>query len=187
MKKQVKYWLFYICEELINSFDYLLTVKYDLESTSGIKGYYNLYAYTDDEKLMKTFCKTRDMKKFTIKERILDVDEIRHLAIDFRYDYLGKYKFTTRGKEVGIVCTEGEYKLISTYTSFFTVNPQRLLQDKVPIRIFKKEVIDLFDKTGVSYLNKALDGDIIPSLDNCPFRVDLLYVFLHVFGKLMKG
>lgn len=190
MKKIVKYWLFYLREEYIDKFNYLLTPKYEHDEP-GVSGYFNLYAYTDREKYKKEFCKNRDMSKFILKEKDLDANEIHHLAEDFKYGYLGSYKITTRTKfdvgSVDVICTEGEYQMTSMYSSFYDTNPQKLLPERIPVEIFKDEYKELFDLTGVTYLSSAISGDVLMSNKYCPFVIDLLFVYLDLFGNLMKG
>lgn len=178
-KNQKKFWLIYLINE-------------ENESVS------TLYAWTDNKELYERFKKERDMNLFLVKKRHYTQELSFSLALNSQGKYLEIVKGQTKDEkfniiEIDMVMTMNEkMSIIQEYTRFIYQGIFQLVE--TPYEIFKDSLIESLDIIKYSSLNKIFNdkiGKFDRDDDKDDFygsiKMDQLSVFIHLFGKTLKG
>lgn len=156
MEKSIKYVFFYIIETQ------------------------ELWAYSDNKKLIKGFQKSRDMRKFYKKEVPLTSEDLAILHEKEHGKQLLLYKF-----EVGDYILELPITMLEKLTIEQVGNQAAFINiyasASIPLEIFGKEMKEALTDLGYK---EAHDGWSNGNTDL--YKPDLLAVFLHFYGDLLQ-
>jgi hypothetical protein len=139
----------------------------------------NVYAYSDDNKLIKKFIKTRDMTKFVSKKVSMRPSDLEELHESFDAGgMLLNYIFNQNGYEISLPVTRNEkmdFEGVGNKLAFVDIYTHAIINPD----IFKGKLRELLR---VIEYDKAYHGWKKGISSNTAFQPDMLSIFLELHG-----
>lgn len=175
--KQKKFWLIYLKDE---------------DCPSKL----TLYAWTDIKELYQRFTKERNMDMFRVKKYHYDPDLSFSLALNSQSEYLEILSGRTKDSKFNIVDTElvvtlsEKMLLMKEYSCFIYQTILGFVE--TPYEIFNDDIIEALDIIKYNSLFKLFGDDGKKSDEDAAdfygnIKMDLLSIFIHYYGKTLKG
>ena len=170
MFDEIKYWLYYL--------------KLDNEDTE-------LYAYTDNKEFAKSFERERDMSLFNKVKKKLSKGELNYLAREYQNCYLKKVEMKMYDKK-NHIWLYGDF--VMSTTEHLTVTSSAIKLSECDIYrycwfnpyIFKDNIIKSLEILEYANIYRHNESNDYKS-HKINLKPDELGIFLHYFGKTMKG
>lgn len=145
-----------------------------------------LYAYTEDPNLAKSFEDLRDMEKFYKKEVSLTSSDRKELFDQHSECLLSLYQLKgPRCEEYPMPMTSLENLCVTSRASNLLVVQLPLTSEINPI-IFNEEVGNLFRKLGYHDLYRYSHDPAASGTLSQVFEVNTFYIFLEMYGDLLR-
>ena len=140
--------------------------SYEWDYDKDTNTFTTLYAWTDDKKIFKKFKKTRNSKYF--KYTKLDDDYVEKSCDDLSKSIkLEDYSYVDSESTINIVSTEHEYLNATEDVCIQLMEDNSLVLPDT--ELFKKDVMDILDKFGYSYLFYTSIVEPLPFEENVGF------------------
>lgn len=196
--KIYKYWIYYIKDEYVDD------VPMNIPTYYGGDDHSNIYAYTDEKDLAKSFEEMHDMSKFIKKKASMDVRDIRVLTKVYRNGRMKRLDLTTRGLndekiEIPTVVTMDEEHMIDmkSISIIENLNHKEIkfnfnsLSDGLKKALKKIGMVDiLMMRSGYSYFTISYNAysftDNESGKHTKEIYIDELEVYLDLFGSLLN-
>lgn len=182
MSKKYKYWFFYIDDEYLD-------IIYIEEPGS------NLYAYTDNYDIAIKFKKTRNMRIFTMKEKILSRIDVNRLIGNFQREQL--IEVNCISSLMNVRKSTFKYKIVMTQMEH--TNIQNIIQhlcvkklwDNTWInpKIFKDKYFESLYAIGFGYGYDMISDNtnvLLHEFISNTFTIDILSVFIDQYRFLLN-
>ena len=142
-----------------------------------------LYAYTDDKRILKDFIENRNMNLFYVKTCEMEKNDIQLLfKDDHNWCLLINYKFTYKNHEFYMPITTMERQTIENRGSQYALIDVYLAASTVPPKIFQKEIKEKLNIIGYIPASLYFDNE-----DNgANFSPDYFSCFLEFFGDTIN-
>jgi len=196
--KIYKYWIYYIKDEYLDDIPMNIPTYYANDNHS------NIYAYTDEKELARSFEEMHDMTKFIKKKVSMDVRDIRVLTEVYRNGRIKRLELTTRGLnnekiEIPTVVTMDEEHMIDmkAISIIENLNYKELKFDFNSLNYDLQKSLKkigmlniLMMRSGYSYFTISYNSysftDNESGKHTKEIYIDELEVYLDLFGSLLN-